>query len=263
MPAPDLTLLLDAARGAGEIAQRYWRQEPEVWEKDHGAGPVSEADLAVNDFLRDHLTGARPNYGWLSEESPDEPSRLDATSCFIVDPIDGTRAFIDGQQGFSHSLAVTTGDRVTAAVVHLPILGLTYAAVPDGPATLNGQPIHVREATLQTADILAGRPVMEPGFWRDHQPPPFKRSFRPSLAWRLCLVAEGRFDATLSFRAAWEWDIAAGSLIAERAGARVTNRHGRAMQFNSPEARVDGIVIAAPALHAELCGAMVAPIRPV
>ena len=252
MPAPDLDLLIQAAQDAGQIARRYWRREPATWEKDDGAGPVTEADLAVNDFLIDRLLGARPDYGWLSEESPDNPARLDAAHCFIIDPIDGTRAFIDGQEGFSHSLAVAEGDRITAAVVHLPVMGLTYAATFDGPATLNGEPIHVSHATLPEADILTSKSVLDPTFWKDGQPPEFRRHFRPSLAWRLCLVAEERFDATLSLRAAWEWDIAAGSLIAERAGGVVTDMHGAPMRFNSPEARVDGMVIAGPALHAQI-----------
>ena len=253
MPAADdLILLEQAAHEAGQIALRHWRRDPRVWDKDGGAGPVTEADLAVNTCLEAMLRGARPGYGWLSEESPDDPARLDAQYCFIIDPIDGTRAFIDGQEAFSHSLAVAEGDRITAAVVHLPVMGLTYAATFDGPATLNGEPIPVSHATLPEADILTSKSVLDPTFWKDGQPPEFRRHFRPSLAWRLCLVAEGRFDATLSLRAAWEWDIAAGSLIAERAGGAVTDMHGAPMRFNSPEARVDGMVIAGPALHAQI-----------
>lgn len=257
MPAHDLELLTEAALEAGEIARRFWRQDPESWEKEAGAGPVTEADLAVNDFLHARLLGARPNYGWLSEESTDDPARLDAAHCFIIDPIDGTRAFIDGQQGFSHSLAVARGDRIVAAVVHLPIMGLTYAATEDGAATLNGKPIFVSQAAMADADVLTAKASLDPGFWKGGELPPFRRSFRPSLAWRLCLVAEGRFDATLSLRAAWEWDIAAGSLIAERAGAAVTDMHGAPMRFNSPRAQVDGLVIAGPDLHGEIMDRLV------
>lgn len=247
----DLDLLLGAAVEAGEIARSYWRQEPQTWEKEAGAGPVTEADLAVNDFLIGRLLGARPDYGWLSEESTDDPARLDAAHCFIIDPIDGTRAFIDGQEGFSHSLAVARNDRIVAAVVHLPVMGLTYAATDKGPATLNGNPIHVSAATLADADVLMTKAAMDPAFWKNGQPPEVKRSFRPSLAWRLCLVAEGRFDAMVSLRMAWEWDIAAGSLIAERAGAVSTTMTGRPMRFNNPAPRLDGLVIAGPTLHAE------------
>jgi myo-inositol-1(or 4)-monophosphatase len=104
--------------------------------------------------------------------------------------------------------------------------------------------------------VLTYRGVSDPVHWIDGKMPPFHREFRPSLAWRLCLAAEGRFDAALSLRAAWEWDIAAGSLIAERAGARVTDRHGRPMRFNSPRAMVDGLIVAGPRLHRDLLAAL-------
>lgn len=259
MPARDLDLLVEAALESGEIARKYWRKSPETWEKDAGAGPVTEADLAVNAHLHQRLLAARPDYGWLSEESTDDASRLDAARCFIIDPIDGTRAFIDGQQGFSHSLAVAEGDRIIAGVVHLPVMGLTYAAHAEGAATLNGAPIAPRDAGVEGARVLTPRASMEPVFWKGGTPPPFRREFRPSLAWRLCLVAEGRFDAALSLRAAWEWDIAAGALIAERAGAAVSDMVGRRMRFNSPAAMVDGLVIAAPPLHGELMAALSPP----
>ena len=258
MPAPedDLTLLIDAARQAGDIARRFWRGDLQSWDKDGDAGPVSEADLAVNDHLHALLGAARPDYGWLSEESEQDPSRLDARHCFIIDPIDGTRAFIAGQEGFSHSLAVATGDRITAAVVYLPVIDLIYAAHADGPATLNGRPIAPSDAGIDGARVLTYRAVTEPAHWQAGRVPPFRREFRPSLAWRLCLAAEGRFDAALSLRAAWEWDIAAGALIAERAGCAVTDRLGRAMRFNSPGAAVDGLVVAGPRLHGQIIQAL-------
>lgn len=254
MPGPeaDLELLERAARKAGQIALGYWRSDIRSWDKDDDAGPVSEADLAVNDMLHGMLTGARPDYGWLSEESEADPSRLDARHCFIIDPIDGTRAFIAGQVGFSHSLAVSDGDRVTAAVVHLPARDITYSAYADGPALMNGQPISPSVTDIEGATVLTYRGVSDASNWRDGQVPPFRREFRPSLAWRLCLAAEGRFDAAMSLRLAWEWDIAAGSLIAERAGAAVTDRHGERMRFNGPRAMVDGLIVAGPRLHGQI-----------
>lgn len=139
-------------------------------------------------------------------------------------------------------------DRIVAAVVHLPVMGLLHAATETGPATLNGAPIHVSDAPLADADVLMTKAAMDPSFWKDGQPPEVKRSFRPSLAWRLCLVAEGRFDAMVSLRMAWEWDTAAGSLIAERAGAAATTMKGRKLRFNNPTPKQDGLVIAGPAL---------------
>ena len=255
MPAPDLALLERAALAAGEIALRFWRRDPQAWDKPDGAGPVTEADLAVNAHLEVLLRGARPDYGWLSEESADSPQRLTAEHCFIVDPIDGTRAFIDGQQGFSVSLAVAQRGRVTAGVVHLPALGVTYMAQADGPALRNGQPIAAVPHDFQDAEVLTGKPSLDPKHWRGVEPP-LRRVFRPSLAWRFCLVADGQFHATLSTRPAWEWDVAAGSLIATRAGCVFSDLAGQPMRFNSPRALTEGLVVAAPPLHGALLAAM-------
>ncbi|WP_343080237.1 3'(2'),5'-bisphosphate nucleotidase CysQ [Ostreiculturibacter nitratireducens] len=261
MPANDLFLLIEAAREAGTIALRHWRNRPKVWEKPEGAGPVTEADLAVNAMLERELAAARPGYGWLSEETEDDPARLSAERTFIVDPIDGTRAFLEGDKTFAHALAVAEAGRVTAAVVHLPALNLTFAAAEDGPATLNGQPI-AASGTSRTggATVLTARWALSPEHWQG-RPPAVRREFRASMAYRLCLVAQGRFDAALSLRPTWEWDIAAGDLIARRAGAAVTDRHGGAIAYNRPEPRAEGILAAPPGLHADLIGRLTPALR--
>lgn len=251
MPARDLALLEAAARAAGKIAMRYWKQSPQVWDKG-AEGPVTEADLAVNQMLRADLTAARPGYGWLSEETPDSPQRLVQTHVFIVDPIDGTRAFIAGESAFAHSLAVAEHGQVTAAVVYLPAKNLMYSATAGGPALLNGAPIAAsRRADPEGASALANAGALAPDLWPGGVPG-LKRSFRASLAWRLCLVAEGAFDAMLTMRPAWEWDVAAGSLIATRAGASVTDRDGVPLTFNTPDPRTPGALAAAADLHAAL-----------
>ena len=255
-PAEELALLTEAATEAGRIARHYWRGNPKVWDKGGGLGPVSEADLAVNDALHGALIGARPGYGWLSEESPDDPARLKAARSFILDPIDGTRAFIDGQQGFSHAIAVVEAGQVVAAVVHLPVLDLTYSATADGPALLNGAPIAPSQHGLKGARVLANKATLSGAHWRGGAAPGFSREFRPSLAWRLCLAAEGQFDAALSLRLTWEWDIAAASLIAARAGAAITDRHGADMRFNNPDPQIDGLIVAGALLHGELLAAL-------
>ena len=102
---------------------------------------MTEADLAVNDMLCSTLRAARPDYGWLSEETEDGAARQDSERLFIIDPIDGTRAFMAGEETFAHSLAVAEGGRVTAAVVYLPALDRLYTACDHGPALCDGQPI--------------------------------------------------------------------------------------------------------------------------
>ena len=259
MPDPDpslrtdLALLAEAAEAAGRIALRFWRRNPEAWDKPEGAGPVTEADLAVDRMLREELRLARPHYGWLSEESEDEPARLEAERVFIVDPIDGTRAFMAGEETWSHSLAVAERGRVVAGVVRLPVTGAVYAAAAAGPATLNGRPLAVsRRAALAEATLLASGAAMRPEHWVGGQAPPVRRVFRASIAYRLGLVAEGRFDAMLATGGTWEWDIAAGSLIVARAGGRVTDRAGAEIAFNAPLPRTRGVIAAPPLLHAAL-----------
>lgn len=255
-PADDLRLLAAAVAEAGRVALGFWRQGPKAWEKPEGAGPVSEADLAVNAALEARLRPARPDYGWLSEETPDTPSRLGCARLFILDPIDGTRAFLAGEEAFAISLAVAEAGAVTAAIVHLPARGLTYAAHAGGAATLNGVPIRASgRRDLAGADVLTTRASLAPEAWPDGVPA-LRRSFRASLAWRMCLAAEGRHDAMLTLRDTWEWDCAAGSLIASRAGAMVSDRHGQALAFNRPLPKAEGVIVAPRGLHGAMMTAM-------
>jgi myo-inositol-1(or 4)-monophosphatase len=250
--------MIDAAREAGRIAHRFWRQKPEAWHKPGDAGPVTEADLAVDAMLKEQLRAARRDYGWLSEETPDDAARLEHDRCFIVDPIDGTRAFIEGAPSFAHALAVAERGRIIAAVVYLPEKDALYAATEDGPATLNGKPIAVsRPAGIGGTTVLTSAATMAPQHRAGGVPPPVRRVFRASFAWRMCLVAEGRFDAAMTLRPSWEWDIAAGALIARRAGAEVSDRRGAALTFNRPDPRADGVLVAEAALWRELHGRLV------
>lgn len=256
MPVPDmdadLDLLITAAREAGGVAMRHFKRNPQVWDKGDGAGPVTEADLAVNTLLADRLRTARPDYGWLSEESPDDTNRLSKQRCFIIDPIDGTRAFIDGQDSFAHSLAIAEGDQIIAAAVFLPAKDRMYSAHVASDAALNGHTIRASaQRTEAGASVLTSKPNMAAQHWPGGVPD-LHRAFRPSLAYRLCLVAQGRFDAMLAFRPTWEWDIAAGALIAARAGAVVSDGTGAMLRFNAPDPRTDGVLVAASSLHAEL-----------
>ncbi|WP_099827794.1 3'(2'),5'-bisphosphate nucleotidase CysQ [Oceaniglobus indicus] len=251
MPGDDLSLLIDAARAAGDIALPHWRADPEVWDKGGGAGPVSEADIAVDTMLRETLTAARPGYGWLSEETEDTGQRLTREHVFIVDPIDGTRAFVGGERTWSHSLAIARNGAITAAVVFLPVTGKLYAAEAGQGATLNGAPIHASATTdPDTATILSAKAVVNPANWRAPMPG-FTRHFRPSLAYRLCLAGEGRFDAMLALRPTWEWDIAAGTLIVTEAGGTVSDRTGRPLRFNNAHPQTNGC-LAAGAVHGAL-----------
>ncbi|MCI2400168.1 3'(2'),5'-bisphosphate nucleotidase CysQ [Aliiroseovarius subalbicans] len=254
MPArDDLQLLIDAARESGRIARHFFENAHEIWEKADGQGPVTEADIAVDRLLRTDLRAARPGYGWLSEETEDDLDRLKADRVFIVDPIDGTRAFIEGSPTWAHSLAVVDRGQVTAAVVYLPMTDRLFAATKGQGATLNGEAITASPRDdLGGASVLAARPAFEPWHWKDALVPPVKRNFRSSLAYRMALVGQGRFDAMLTLRATWEWDIAAGALIVEEAGGRVTDKTGAALCFNNEVPQLPGVVAGGAQIHPAL-----------
>jgi len=252
LPGPDLALLIEAAEAAGRLARRHWRRMPHAWDKPDAAGPVTEADLAIDRLLRERLLGARPGYGWLSEESPPVAAGGGGRG-FIVDPLDGTRAFIAGDRAFSHALAVAEDGRTIAAVVYLPMLGRLYAAERGGGATLNRQPVRVRRRrSLEGAEALAPRASLAPEHWQGAVPR-VRRHVRAALSYRLCLVAEGRFDLVLSLRETWHWDSVAGALIVEEAGGRVTDAAGRPLTPGAAgEPRSAGLVGASRSLHGRI-----------
>jgi myo-inositol-1(or 4)-monophosphatase len=257
LPESDLSLLIAAAREAGEVARAMLAHPLDTQDKPGGAGPVTAIDHAVNAHLAGRLRAARPGYGWLSEESEDDPARLGAARVFIVDPIDGTRSLIEGTDLWAHALAVAEAGVVTAAVVYLPMRDKLYAAAAGQGATLNGQPIRAStRPALAGATLLAASPALDPAHWREGRVPLMRRGFRPSLAYRLSLVAEGRYDAMLTLRPTWEWDVAAGDLLLREAGAVISDRRGGALRFNNPQPQVAGVLAANPALHGAMRAAL-------
>ena len=253
MPATDythdLSLLIEAALAAGKVACQFTGPEARRWDKPGGAGPVTEADLAVNRLLEDQLQAARPDYGWLSEESEDGTERLSRERVFVVDPIDGTRSFAEGSKTWAHSIAVVENGVPVAAVVYLPQRDLLFTASRGAGAFLNSAAIKISASqNIDRAHVLSAKPAMDPEHWKDGQVPGFRRSHRPSLAYRLSRVADGSYDAMLTLRPTWEWDIAAGVLILSEAGGHYRNRKGERLQFNSPAAQQNGLLAGSKAL---------------
>jgi len=247
LPENDLALLLDAGKVAGDIASSFFGRDPKIWDKDDNAGPVTEADLAVNAHLESTLQTARPDYGWLSEETEDATARLQTKRQFVIDPIDGTRAFIDGSRDWAISMAVVDNGVPVVGVVVMPERGYTYAAALGQGATLNGEPLKVTDTTdVDTATVLTNKITMKPEYWRDAAVPGFKRTFRSSLAFRLALVGQARFDAMMTLRPTWEWDIAAGVLIVTESGGTVTDRRGKPLVFNNEIPKLDGVIAGGP-----------------
>lgn len=256
MLAPDLDLLKTAALEAGDIARKYWREDPQVWDKG-GDDPVSEADFAVDTHLKRSLLAARPDYGWVSEETEDDPARFATTRAFVIDPIDGTRAFVAGEKTWAHSLAIVENGKPIVACVYLPVRDKLYLATMGGGATLNDAPINaaVNQFDDETT-LLTPKVTLKPDFWKA-APPTFDRHFRPSIAYRLALVAEGRFDGMLTLRPSWEWDIAAGALLVTEARGQATDRRGKTLTFNTPSRQSAGVVAAGNGVHAALIDQLV------
>jgi myo-inositol-1(or 4)-monophosphatase len=247
--ADDLALLEAAARAGGEIARRRFQEGCKSWSKQ-GGSPVTEADLEVDAHLKAVLTAARPDYGWLSEESADDASRLTHHTLFIVDPIDGTVAFLKGRPHFTICAAVVKDGTAVAGVVYNPMLDHLYKAQEGGGAFRNGDPIHVSACHgLEGCAMLGDRSMLTRPPW-----PQMKVETRNSVAYRMALVADGGFDATVSLTAKRDWDLAAADVILREAGGRITDRNGNALVYNRPEAKLASMVAAGPELHAEIIG---------
>jgi myo-inositol-1(or 4)-monophosphatase len=252
----DLALLRDAAEEAGALAMRYFRRDPHAWQK-HGGSPVTEADMAVDRFLQDMLLAARPEYGWLSEETADDPARRSQRRTFIVDPIDGTRGFIAGDERWCVSLAVVEAGRPVVAALNVPALGRLYTGAAGEGAWAGARRLRVTRTASLAKARLAG-----PKSWFSAEPLRSLRDSRgpymPSLAYRFALVAEGSLDAAFARPRSQDWDLAACDLLVHEAGGRLTGPDGAPPVYNRSSLRHGLLAAGNPALQAALMEALVA-----
>jgi myo-inositol-1(or 4)-monophosphatase len=238
-----LTAVSEAARAAGAMAFARWRGEFASWDKVPGE-IVCEIDLAANDMLRKALGKLDPEAGWFSEETADSAERLLGARVWVVDPIDGTRDFVRGRPGWAVSVALVEGGRSILGVLDAPARDEHWAAELGKGATLNGQPIHTRDRTE-----LAGSRV--PAEVLPKADADLTMVFRPnSIALRMAMVANGEADLLAATRWGHEWDIAAAALIAQEAGATVTDARGQTLRFNSTKGEMFGVLCCAPGIHA-------------
>jgi len=246
-PAQDLELISQAAFEAGALALKLRREGLETAFKE-GDSPVTNADLATDALIKQILTTARPDYGWLSEETADDPARRSRRRLFVVDPIDGTRAFIKNRPWWAVSVAVVEDDKPIAGVVFAPDVDETYQAMAGRGATLNGQPIQASDRDVVEGCGMVGDARM---FAHPAWPTPWPEmriEARNSTAYRMCIIAAGAFDATLALVAKFDWDLAAADLIAREAGAFVGDHRGRPFVYNGVKPAQPSLVCAAPRL---------------
>jgi myo-inositol-1(or 4)-monophosphatase len=242
--AADLALLKEAALEAGQLASTFFRRSPQSWSKA-GGSPVTEADMAVDAFLRTTLLAARPGYGWLSEETADDAARRQRDTIFVVDPIDGTRGFIEGDDRWCVSIAIVRHGRPQAAALFAPARNEFYTAAHGQGAWARGRRLAVSRQTGFAAARLAG----PSGWLKSHKLKESGAAIEahvPSLAYRFASVAAGRFDAAFASPRSNDWDLAACDLLVHEAGGRLTNLDGTAPIYNRETTR-HGVLAAANA----------------
>jgi myo-inositol-1(or 4)-monophosphatase len=233
-------VLLSVMHTAGVAILKIQKDGFTVEKKGHD-DIVTVADLLANDILRTELTTAFPDYGWLSEESVDDPARLNCKRVWIVDPIDGTREFAQGIPEYAISVALVEDGKPIVASVYNPAAQKLFFATAGGGAFLGNNSIHCRDRVQDgKLTLLASRSEFKKGKWdrfntQDVQP-------IGSIAYKLALIAAGLGDATFSLSPKNEWDIAAGVLLVHEAGGIVTNKQGEVINFNQKKVLVDGIV---------------------
>jgi len=247
----ELELLRHAAREAGRIAMRYFGQSPEVWLKD-GQSPVSEADLAVDHYLKEVLLEARPDYGWISEETADDRVAAKRRRAFVIDPIDGTRAYIGGQSQWCVSVAIVEDGKPIAGVLQCPVLNEVIEAGKGFGASQNGLPISTRlpQDGHKIAMASAKRMVeILPEAWRDRV---ILHPYVPSLAYRIAMVARGDIAGTFIRPNSHDWDLAAADLILSESGGALLTDGAEPLIYGGPTLQHGALVASSGNLLQEM-----------
>jgi myo-inositol-1(or 4)-monophosphatase len=241
----DAALLAAAIAEAGTLAASLFQRGVRVWDKTPG-NPVTEADYAIDALLKARLRAARPDYGWLSEETADDAARLNRRRLWVVDAIDGTRDFLRGRHGWAVSVALIEDGVPVLGALSAPLLGEQWFARRGGGTTLNGAPVRVGTRTDPAGARISADPDVAA-----------RAGFRPvpkpnALALRMARVAQGEADLFLEERPIRENDVAASTLLVTEAGGLATDAGGQPLAFNALPPRLDGVVAANPGLHAAL-----------
>lgn len=254
---PILERIEAALRESGELLARYAERDIAV-ERKHGGSPVTEADRRADTLLRRRLAG--DGFGWLSEETVDDRRRLEHWQVWVVDPLDGTREFVDGIPEWCVSIGLVEAGEPVAGGIYNPATGELFLGAPGLGATLDGHPVTVSESDrLDGTVVLASRSEVGRGEWRPFEERGFEVRPTGSVAYKLALVAAGRADATWTLTPKNEWDVAAGVALVRAAGGEVVLPSGEPPRFNRPDTRLPGLAAAPrrlagrlPALFAEV-----------
>jgi myo-inositol-1(or 4)-monophosphatase len=238
-------------RQAGDLALSMFRKPLKNWTKGPSESPVSEADIAVNDLLHERLGAIERSFAWLSEESADDTARLDARYVWVVDPIDGTRAYIEGLPDWTVSVALVEAGRPVAACLYAPVTAEFFTARRGAGATRNGGAMAVSPgAELTNASMAGPRKLMQRV--AEFAPSLIVVPRVRSLALRLARVAQGSIDAAIAGGNSHDWDLAAADLLVHEAGGAMTPVTGGTVTYNRPVPRHGTLVAAGRERHAAL-----------
>jgi myo-inositol-1(or 4)-monophosphatase len=248
LPGSELASALDAVmREAGELARATARGPFKRWTKGHDNSPVSDGDIAVNNLLHTRLRALVPDAGWLSEETEEASDTVPLN--WIVDPIDGTRAYISGRADWSISVALVEQGRPQFAAIYAPVTDEMFLGARGKGATRNGAVIKASRG-----DTLAGAKFAGPKRYlvRLEGCNILAQPKVHSLALRLTRVAHGELDAAFASPGSHHWDLAAADLLVHEAGGRMTDFAGQPLSFNRPDVVHGALIAAGPARHATL-----------
>ncbi|HKR80337.1 MAG TPA: 3'(2'),5'-bisphosphate nucleotidase CysQ [Nitrospira sp.] len=239
----ELSHLTSAIRVAGERAKDLALKGFEVKTKKDRS-PVTTADLEVNRILREMQETHFPGDGWLSEESPDDPARLSKDRVWIVDPIDGTKAYVNKLPEYCISVALAEAGRPVLGAVFNPSTDELFTAVVGGGLRVNGRDVTPAASISERSEIMVSPWEYRGGRWADLDG---TIQCRPmlSIAHALALVAAGRVQATLTIEPENEWDLAAGVLLVQESGGTVADAEGRPFTFNQAIPRFRGVIAVA------------------
>lgn len=241
-------VLATAIAEAGELALKFFGHRPRTWRKADGT-PVTEADIAVDELLKERLVGAFPAFGWISEESRNGPLLPVDQPAWIVDPIDGTQSFISCADDWCIAVALLEAGRPVVGAVLAPSRADYFEAVLGSGVKLNGASIEAsRRQELEGAHLMVKPKVLARVDWAQAWPP-VRTGVTASIALRLCQVASGRYDATFALGHKADWDLAAGDLIVGEAGGRVTDLDGAPLVYGEASTRRNGFVASGAQLH--------------
>jgi len=247
-PEPALKAAVETAvREAGALAARTFQTSLKSWSK-HGGSPVSEADIAVDNFLRERLKQVAPDCGWLSEETEDDLARLHAPRMWIVDPIDGTRAYLAGRTDWSISVALVENGRPVIAAIFAPMENALYFAAAGEGTALNGIAVTANAGADFDGTRAAGpKPMLER--LAKHAPSLVLEPKVFSLALRLARVAAGTLDLAFASANSHDWDLAAADLLVHEAGGALTTFAGQQLIYNRADPLHGALVAAGRSRH--------------